>query len=582
MNAGDRKAGNGEASTRGAVKSADRSLAVLELLAARPEGMTFGEITAALALPRSSAHGLLATLTARGYVELADPAAERERRYRLGLRLAELSAGYYRAHGPLAHARAAIGQLAAETGETCHLVVLDRADAVYLHAEESGHGVRLASPVGRRLPAQLTAAGKALLAGLEDAEVVRRLAEAPGVPGTPGMLDGLLRELEEVRKLGHAHDVEAVFPGVHCVAAPVRDVSGQHSAALSISVPTPRLDGERLAELARRVRVCAERASQGPPLGRGGGDAGRAGGTRRGGVRIGWAMAEMRHAFFSIIRRETLAIAPSLGADVYWTEAAGDESKQACDVAHLLEMGIDVLVLHPVHTLRADALFRAAAERGVPSICFRRPARSDVLTLFAGGDTAAEGEQQVEWVAEALGGVGNVVILEGDPFNDNARNIAEGNRRALARYQGLRVVADEVCPEWSAVVAERVASEILATGQAVDAFICANDGLASGAIQALEARGLVGRVLVVGGDGEQGALERIRTGGQHATLFHDPVQLAHATLRAAAALARNALDVSSLPRRSPAVSPPSRAVPVVDVPFLLVTRENVDQVGAAA
>jgi len=576
-----------------AVKSADRSLALLEFLAARPDGATFAELALALALPRSSAHGLLHTLIARGYVELADPTAERDRRYRLGLRLAELSAGYYRGHGALAHARAAVGQLARQTGETCHLVVLDGTEAVYLHAEESQHHVRLTSPVGRRLPARLTAAGKALLAGLSDAEVGRRFAEA-----SAESLDALLRELDEVRTLGHAHDVERVFPGVHCVAAPVRDAAGAHVAALSVSIPTPRLDDTRLAELARRVAAAAALVSESPtpsavptlpalpalpalpglptlptlppPV---------KAEPRR--VRIGWAMAEMRHAFFSIIRREALAIAGAAGAELIWTNAATDETKQACDVAHLLDRGVDVLVLHPVHTLRADALFRAAAGRGVPSICFRRPARSDAFTLFAGGDTTREGEQQAEWVARALGGEGSVVILEGDPFNDNARNIAEGSRRALARHPRLRVVADEVCADWSDAVAERIAAGILAGGDTVDAFVCANDGLARGAIAALDARGMAGKMLVVGGDGESRAVELIRRGSQHATLFHDPLALARETLHAALALGHGTLDVSRLPRRSPAVSPPSRPVPVVDVPFRLVTRENVGELEAA-
>lgn len=557
------------------VKSADRSLALLELLAARAEGVTFGEITAALALPRSSAHGLLQTLIARGYVEQTDPTAERDRRYRLGLRLAELSAGYYRGHGALAHARAAVGQLAARTGETCHLVVLDGTEAVYLHAEEASHDVRLAPPAGRRRPAHLTAAGKALLAGLDDAEVRRRFAGAIDA----AELEGLLRELDETRKVGHAHDVEQAVAGVHCVAAPVVDASGAHAAALSISVPTPRLDGDRLAFLAREVVEMAAQVSERPRA------AGEADAARGGRVRIGWAMAEMRHAFFSIIRQTVLDAAPEAGASMIWVDAAMDEHKQACDVAHLLAMGVDVLVLHPVHTVRADALFRAAGEAGIPSICFRRPARSDAFTLFSGGDTQREGELQVEWVAAQLGGEGNVVILEGDPFNDNARNIAEGNRRALARHAGLRVLADEVCPDWSAAAAERVAGEtidaVLRQRRRVDAFVCANDGLARGAIAAIAARGLAGRVLVVGGDGESRALAALKAGTQHATLFHDPVALARETLRAAVGLARGTLDVAGLPRRSPAVSPPSRPVPVVDVPFRLITRETVSELETA-
>jgi ABC-type sugar transport system substrate-binding protein len=82
---------------------------------------------------------------------------------------------------------------------------------------------------------------------------------------------------------------------------------------------------------------------------------------------------------------------------------------------------------------------------------------------------------------------------------------------------------------------------------------------------------------VVGGDGERGAMERIRAGTQHATLFHDPLELAHETLRAAVGLAQKALDPLTLPRRSVAVSPPSRPMPALDVPFQLVTRETAVQ-----
>ncbi len=73
--------------------------------------------------------------------------------------------------------------------------------------------------------------------------------------------------------------------------------------------------------------------------------------------------------------------------------------------------------------------------------------------------------------------------------------------------------------------------------------------------------------MLVGHDGDQGALERLGSGAQDATFFQDPSKLALETLRAAVALARGTLDVSTLPRRSPAVSPPARPVPVLDVPY---------------
>jgi ABC-type sugar transport system substrate-binding protein len=258
-----------------------------------------------------------------------------------------------------------------------------------------------------------------------------------------------------------------------------------------------------------------------------------------------------------------------------------------CDVRHLLALRPQVLVLHPVHTIRSDALFREAAAAGVPSICFRRPARSDAFVLFAGGDSFQEGVLQIEWVAGRLGGRGNVVILEGDPYNDNARNIAEGNRHALSLHPGLRLVADEVCPEWSGEVARRIAGEVLdrlgvagdslAAGPELHAVVCANDAMARGVAETLAARGLTGRVLLVGGDGTRHAAAALQDGSLDATVFHDPATLAGETLRAAVALARGALDVAGLPRRALAISPPSRPMPALDVPFKVVDRD-----GAAA
>jgi IclR family acetate operon transcriptional repressor len=582
------------------VKSADRSLALLELLAGRPEGLTFSEIAGALALPRSSAHGLLQTLRSRGYVE-AEEGQGRERQFRLGLRVAELGAAYLRGRGRglLERARAAVGELAARSGAAARLAVLDGLETLYLHAEEGEHDVRLASPAGRRLPAHATAEGKALLAGLPDAEVARRYRAAGLAPALPRLtprtvdsLPALLAELRAVRALGHAHDVGEHTEGLHCVAAPVVDGAGAHQAALSVAVPTPQLDAERLVRLAGLVQQIAGRLSEAgpsravPPQGA----APASGGRARPPLRVAWSMAQGGAPYFGEIGRLAEQMAPALGAELVRTNAQLDHDRQVCDVRHLLALRPQVLVLHPVHTIRSDALFREAAAVGVPSICFRRPARSDAFALFAGGDSFQEGVLQIEWVAGRLGGRGDVALLEGDPYNDNARNIAEGNRHALSRYPGLRLVADEVCPEWSGDLARRTTEELLdrlgATGNPMDsgpglhAVVCANDAMAQGVAETLAARGLTGRVLLVGGDGTRAAAEALQAGRLDATVFHDPALLAGETLRAAVALGRGTLDVAGLPRRSLAISPPSRPMPALDVPYRVIDRQGAAELAA--
>jgi DNA-binding IclR family transcriptional regulator/ABC-type xylose transport system substrate-binding protein len=551
------------------VKSADRSLDVLELLASRPEGATFAEIAGVLALPKSSAHGLLQTLLARGYTALAPG----ERQFRLGPRVADLGAAYAASDGALDRARAALAELAARSGETVHLVTLDGIEVTYQQAIEGRHTMRFISPLGERVLAHATAAGKVLLAALPNDEIVARF-RAAGVTGLPrrtahttSTIEQLLRELEEVRRLGHAHDVEGFAEGVHCVAAPVMS-GGKAVAALSVSAPVSRLDGDRLHQLAKLVVTAA------------GGNAAPA--TQDwvpGRVRVAWCMRQFGALVLLESHRAAAHAAPGLGADILWVGASLDERKQVCDVRHVLDLQPDVLVIHPAHSVGADALFREAAAQGVPTLCFQRPARSDAFALFAGGDTFDVGVQQVEFVADALGGTGGIALLEGDAYNDSARNVAEGNRSALSRYPGLRLVADEVCPDWSAVHARRIAGELLErpeTRDAIDAFVCANDAIARGVVEMLAARGRAGSVLVVGHDGDRDALDRLRAGTQHATFFQNPATLGVETLRAAVALARGEKLAHQLPRRSPAVSPPSRPMPVLDVPYQRVTHQNLN------
>lgn len=568
-------------SERASVKSADRSLDILELLAAHPNGLTLGEMVDLLGWPKSSTHVLLRTLVGRRYVELDAG----DRRHRIGLKAAELSAGYVGSHGVLARARAAVGELAARSGETAHLAVLDGADVLHLASEESMHSMRLVSPLGGRIPAHATAAGKVLLAGLPDAEVARRVSEAGYDPGrlprltwrTVGTLVDLLRELAEVRRLGHAHDVEGYAGGVHSVAAPLLDAGGAVGAALSVSVPTPRLSERGLVDLATLVSGVATRVSSA--------------GARSpvepwgpGRVRVGWSMGSMLVPAYREMHRAVLGAADAQHADVVWCDAGEDEHTQACDVRHLLALRPDVLVLHPTHAVHAAALFRAAASAGVPTLCFQRPVRVDTFALFVGGDTFQEGVLQVSFVADRLGGRGNVILLEGDAYNDNARNLAEGCRRTLARSPGLRLLADEVCPLWSRAAAKEIAGELLDRhgpgglnpADGVHAVICANDDMAGGVAEALAERGWTRQVVLVGGDGDAEALERLRRGAQAATGFQDPRVLAQRALAAAVALARGPREAvtAGLPRRSLLWHPPTRPVPTIDVPYELVTLAN--------
>jgi IclR family transcriptional regulator, KDG regulon repressor len=153
-------------------------------------------------------------------------------------------------------AAAVAAGVSAQSRGTVHVAVRDGADVVYMAKVDSTHSVHMVSALGGRLPAHLTAVGKALLAAVADDELARLYPPGRGLvemtPASIRSVAALRRELEQVREDGLAWDHCESNPDVNCVAAAVRDHRGATVAALSVSVPILRWREQREAELVRR------------------------------------------------------------------------------------------------------------------------------------------------------------------------------------------------------------------------------------------------------------------------------------------------------------------------------------------
>lgn len=186
-------------------RSVLRALRMLDLLAQRSEPVSLARIAGELAIPKSTAHGILAALVEMEYAEVV-PAG-----HRLGLRTFETGSSYARHLDLAAAAEPELQRLTDRLGVTAHCAVLDQGDVVYVAKHDPPRaGVQLASSVGARLPAQGTAVGKVQLANLGEDALEETVTDR-----------ALLLELEEVRGRGFAVDEGQTAPGVRCVAAPV-------------------------------------------------------------------------------------------------------------------------------------------------------------------------------------------------------------------------------------------------------------------------------------------------------------------------------------------------------------------------
>lgn len=233
------------------VKSAGRTLDLLELLADRPEPWALVDLARELGIPKSSLHGLLRTLTARGWVRTDETGS----RFRLGLRALRVGAAYLDGDDTVGVLSGVLDELSRRFGETVHLGRLDGDQVVYVAKRDSVHRLRLYSAIGRRLPAHATALGKALLAGHPDAEA-DRLVHWPLARLTPNTVTDRLAfhaGLAEVRANGHAVDREENAEGITCIAMAV-PLAVPALDAVSVSVPLARLTPELAASIVGALR----------------------------------------------------------------------------------------------------------------------------------------------------------------------------------------------------------------------------------------------------------------------------------------------------------------------------------------
>ncbi|HEY7762111.1 MAG TPA: IclR family transcriptional regulator [Actinomycetota bacterium] len=238
----------------GNLQSVRRALRALELISEHGElGVT--ELGRKLDVHKATASRLIATLAERGFVE-RDPISEK---YRLGFGLISLAGAAVGGNDLVRAARPILDDLAERTHETVNLGVLSGESVVYIDQVTGTRSIVSVSWVGQRTPLHCTSNGKVLLAYATDAERERMLS-TPLTRLTPRTITDLRKlraQLAEVRARGYAQTLEELEEGLNAVAAPVRGMSGDVIAALSVSGPAFRM---RAVDLPRFGKLTADAA----------------------------------------------------------------------------------------------------------------------------------------------------------------------------------------------------------------------------------------------------------------------------------------------------------------------------------
>jgi len=231
---------------RDIVGSLGKGLAVIEILAAHPAGMTLTEMAAKAEMTRAGARRFLLTLVDSGY------AIQQDRRFQLSPRLLAVARTWLQGASLWTYAEPFLREVAGKFNESSSAAVLSGEDIVYVARIPGRHILSVALHVGTRLPAWCTSMGRVLLADMPPADLRRFLASARIIAHTPKSItdhENLEHEIANVAVQGFAIIDEELEIGLRPIAVPVRDRAGRVVAAINISTQSSRFSPDEMKAL---------------------------------------------------------------------------------------------------------------------------------------------------------------------------------------------------------------------------------------------------------------------------------------------------------------------------------------------
>jgi inositol transport system substrate-binding protein len=274
---------------------------------------------------------------------------------------------------------------------------------------------------------------------------------------------------------------------------------------------------------------------------------------------IGVSLLNLSNEFIVMLDRSIRERARELDVRLVVTDAQLDALKQVQQVESFVAQKVDAIILNPCGVEGSAPAVDKARAAGIPVVNVNSETRS-APTAFVGSRDEESGRLAMAYVAGRLGGRGNVVMMHG--FMGQAAQVKRdaGAREVLAKHPGLKLLADQTA-EWDRAKAMSLMENwIQSYGAQLQAVFAQNDEMAMGALLALERAKLKEKVVVVGVDAIADALQAVKAGRLDATVFQD-----------ARGQGRGAVEAAvKIIRREPFDKE-------VFIPFVLVTRENVDR-----
>ena len=290
------------------------------------------------------------------------------------------------------------------------------------------------------------------------------------------------------------------------------------------------------------VASLAVSVALGLTLARGGGGAAAPGPAAR--PLIGLSLDTLKEERWQRDKEAFEAKAAELGADLLVQAANSDDARQMQDVQALISRRVAAIILVPHNGAAMGKAVLLAHEAGIPVISYDRLVAGAAEDLHVAFDAVRIGETQAQALLAGLKGrrPARLVRIQGAKTDHNSFLLKEGQDKVLAPLIArgeIEVVHEDWAEDWRPENAKKIMNAALARrGRGIDAVLCANDGTAGGAAQALKEEGLSGQVVLIGQDAELVACQRVAAGAQTATIYKPTRLEVDAALDAAVRLAR--------------------------------------------
>lgn len=242
-------------------------------------------------------------------------------------------------------------------------------------------------------------------------------------------------------------------------------------------------------------------------------------------IRVGVTVYNMS-SFITQGQEGMQAYADAYDIELLWNSANNDVATQASQMESLINQGVDAIIIVPVQADSLQPQLEAAKEAGIPVLAVNTTLSSeDLITAAVLPDDVAAGAQEMQMMADALGGEGNIVVLQGPLGSSPELDRTEGIESVLEDYPNIKVLTMDTANWAREEAVNKVKNWISSFGDDIDGIVCENDDMGLGAVQALKEAGM--SVPVVGIDGIEDGLRAVESGDFiGSSLQHGRVELA--------------------------------------------------------